>query len=304
MSHRVESNPMPQNARSITRRLPGLLPRWLVVAVLALGLAGCGLGLVYPRLDTVVGFYVEGLVTLDKAQSAQLKRILAGNLEWHRRSELDRYSAFLRDVARAVERGADRDDWLAASRRTEEYWRRVFEQAAPGYAALAATFTDAQVAELLANLERQDEKDRREFDSRTPGQRDARREKSMRRALERFTGPLSPSQRELIRGHVASSPSFMPEWLENRRVWRAALADALADRRSGAGFEARMQVLVARPDELWTPGYRAAVEQRRESLVDLVAELDATLTPSQRAAARRQLLALADEVQGLSRRRG
>jgi hypothetical protein len=304
MSHRVESNPMPQNARSITRRLPGLLPRWLVVAVLALGLAGCGLGLVYPRLDTVVGFYVEGLVTLDKAQSAQLKRILAGNLEWHRRSELDRYSAFLRDVALAVERGAGRDDWLAASRRTEEYWRRVFEQAAPGYAALAATFTDAQVAELLASFERQDEKDRREFDSRTPGQRDARREKSMRRALERFTGPLNPSQRELIRGHVASSPSFMPEWLENRRVWRAALADALADRRSGAGFEARMQVLVARPDELWTPRYRAAVEQRRESLVDLVAELDATLTPSQRAAARRQLLALADEVQGLSRRRG
>jgi hypothetical protein len=295
---------MPPNAQPDTRRLPGLLPRWLVVAVLALGLAGCGLGLVYPRLDTVVGFYIEGLVTLDKAQSAELKRILAGNLEWHRRSELDRYSAFLREVAGAVERGAGHDDWLAASRRTEEYWRRVFEQAAPGYARLAATFTDAQVAELLANLEREDEKDRREFKSATPGQRDARREKAMRRALERFTGPLTAAQRELIREHVASSPSFMPEWLENRRVWRAELADALAGRRSGAGFEARMQVLVARPDELWTPRYRAAVEQRRESLVDLVAALDATLTPPQRSAARRQLLALADEVQGLSRRRG
>jgi hypothetical protein len=295
---------MPQSARPVSRRLPGLLPRWLVVAFVALGLAGCGLGLVYPRLDTVVGFYVEGLVTLDKAQSVQLKRILAGNLEWHRRSELDRYSAFLRDLAVAVERGAGRDDWLAASRRTEEYWRRVFEQAAPGYAALAATFTDAQVTELLANLEREDAEDRREFDSRTPEQRAARREKSMRRALERFTGPLTPSQRDLLRAHVASSPSFMPEWLENRRVWRAELAEALAGRRDGAEFEARMQVLVARPDELWTPRYRAAVEQRRESLVEFVVALDATLTPPQRAAARRQLLALADEVQGLSRRRG
>ncbi len=126
--------------------------------MLAVGLAGCGLGLVYPRLDTVVGFYVEGLVTLDKAQSAALKRTLAGNLEWHRRSELDRYSAFLRDLAVTVERGAGRDDWLAASRRTEQYWRGIFEQAAPGYTALAATFTDAQVAELLENLEREDEK--------------------------------------------------------------------------------------------------------------------------------------------------
>jgi hypothetical protein len=292
------------NARPATRHRPGALTRWLAVAALAVGLTGCGLGLVYPRLDTVVGFYIEGLVTLDKAQSAELKRILTGNLEWHRRSELDRYSAFLRELAVAIERGAGRDDWLAAGRRTEEYWRRVFEQAAPGYARLAATFTDAQVTELLANLERQDDKDWREFESRTPGQRAARREKSMRRALERFTGPLTPAQRGLIGEHVASSPSFMPEWLENRRAWRAELADALAGRRAGAEFEARMQVLVARPDELWTPRYRAAVELRRESLVDFVAALDATLTPRQRAAARQQLLALADEVQGLSRRRG
>lgn len=285
------------------RRLTGLLPRWLVVAAFATGLTGCGLGLVYPRLDSVVGFYIQGLVTLDKAQSTELKRILAGNLEWHRGSELGRYSAFLRDLADAVAGGGDREDWATASRRTEEYWRRVFEQAAPGYARLAATFTDAQVAELLANLERQDEKERREFESRSVEQRAARREKQMRRALERFTGPLTPSQRELIREHVASSPSFVPQWLDNRRVWRTALAEALADRQGGARFDARMQVLVARPDELWTPQYRAAVEQRRESLVELVASIDATLTPAQRAAASRQLLALADEVQGLSGRR-
>lgn len=218
--------------------------------------------------------------------------------------QLDRYSAFLRDAASAIERGAGREDWVVASRRTEEYWRRVFEQAAPGYARLAATFTDAQVDELLASLERQDDKDRREFESRTPAQRAARREKQMRRALERFTGPLDAAQVGLIREHVANSPSFVPEWFENRRVWRAELAEALADRRSGARFEARMQVLVARPHELWTPQYRAAVDRRLESLVELMAALDATLTPPQRLAARRQLLALADEVQGLSRRRG
>jgi hypothetical protein len=285
------------------RPAPRLL-RWIAPVLLALGLTGCGLSLVYPRLDSVVGFYIQGLVTLDKAQSTELKRILAGNLEWHRSSELDRYSAFLRNVAGAIERGGDLDDWEAASRRTEEYWRRVFEQAAPGYARLASTFTDAQVAELLANLERQDDKDLREFESRTPAQHAARREKQMRRALERFIGPLDAAQVGLIRAHVVSSPSFVPEWLGNRRVWRAELAEALADRRGGARFEARMQVLVARPDELWTPAYRTAVERRRAELVELMASLDATLTPAQRASAQRQLLALADEVQDLARRRG
>lgn len=278
--------------------------RWLATLAIAFGLAGCGLGLVYPRLDTVVGFYIEGLVTLDPAQATMLKRTLAGNLEWHRESELERYAAFLREMADSIGDGAPRDDWLSAARRTEEYWRDIFEQAAPGYTSLAATFTNAQVEELLANLERQDEEAWREFEDRTPSRRQSRREKSLRRAVERFTGALSPGQRALVREHVAVSPSFMVEWRENRRVWRDALADALAIRSRGAEFESRMFVLVARPDDLWTPRYRAAFESRRDSLADLFAALDATLTPGQRAAVRRELLALADEVQGLAGGRG
>ena len=285
-------------------RFPRTLARWVAVAALALGLAGCGLGLGYPRLDSVVGFYVEGLVTLDKAQSVALKRTLASNLEWHRQSELERYSAFLRDMADTVAGGAGRDEWLGASRRTEQYWREIFAQAAPGYTALASTFTDAQVAELLENLEREDEEAWADFERRKPEQRQARREKSVRRALERFTGPLTAGQQKLIRENAARSQPFMAEWRDNRRVWRAALADALAQRGAGADFESRMFVLIARPDELWTPAYRAALERRRESLIDLVVELDATLTPQQRAAAQRELLALADEVQALRRRRG
>ena len=290
-------------AATPARRAPRLL-RWIAPVLLALGLTGCGLGIVYPRLDSVVGFYLEGLVTLEPEQSAELKRILAGNLEWHRRSELGDYSVFLREVAATVGRGSSREDWLAATRRTEQYWREVFEQAAPGYARIAATFTDAQVRELLDNLARADEKERRQYASRSPAERDARREKSLRRAIERFTGPLTPAQRELLREHVAASPSFVPEWLDNRRAWRGALADALEHRGDGAAFAARMQVLVARPDELWTPAYREAIERRRDALVDLMTGLDATLTPAQRAAAQRQLLALADEVQSLARRRG
>jgi hypothetical protein len=269
-----------------------------------LALAGCGLNLLYPRLDSVVGFYLQDLVTLDDAQAAALSRTLAGNLEWHRRSELERYAVFLRDVASEVEAGAGREDWLAASRRTEEYWRDIFEQAAPGYTALARTFTAAQVDELLANLAREDEQTWQEFVERTPAQRDARREKTLVRALERFTGPLTPAQQAAVRAHVASSPAFMAEWRINRRLWREALADALARRTDGAEFERRMFVLIARPDDLWTPQYRAAVEQRREALAALMADIDAQLTPRQRAAAQRQFLALADEVQGLAARRG
>jgi hypothetical protein len=96
----------------------------------------------------------------------------------------------------------------------------------------------------------------------------------------------------------------MEQWRENRRAWRQALAAVLAERRSAPDFEARMYQLIARPDELWTPAYRLAVEQGREGFADMLIELDATLTSGQRAAAERWLLALADQLEVLSGKDG
>ena len=62
----------------------------------------------------------------------------------------------------------DRETWQRASRQTEEYWRDIFAQAAPGYIAVAATLTDRQVAELMRNLEDKDEETWSEFAERTP----------------------------------------------------------------------------------------------------------------------------------------
>lgn len=277
-----------------------------LVACAVLGLlAGCGATLVYPRLDTLAEYYFQDLVSLDEAQSQQLSRTLSANLEWHRSSELAKYASFLRGLAGSIEDGIDGTEWLQATRQTEQYWRDIFAQAAPGYIAVATTLTDAQVAELLGNLEKRDEETWRESAERTPDEQRARREKSVRRALERFTGPLTAGQRAMVRDYAGRARPMMREWRDNRRVWREALGAALAERRSGGtDFGQRMTQLIARPDELWTPEYRAAVEARRSALVGLLADIDATLTEKQRGAAQRELLSLASEMQDLARGRG
>jgi Family of unknown function (DUF6279) len=280
------------------------LARVAAACCLALWLTGCGMSLLYPRLDSVVAYYIEDLVTLDPAQSSQLERTLAANLAWHRDSELRRYADFLRGLAGSIESGPDDAAWRQAGRQTEQYWRGIFSQAAPGYTAVAATLTDAQVAELLANLERRDEERWREFAGRTPEKQQAQREKSMRRSVERFTGTLTPEQRSRVHDYASRAESFMPEWRENRRIWRQALAAALADRHSGERFATRMYQLIAEPDSLWTAQYRAAIERRRSEIVQLLADLDGSLTPRHRGAAQREMLALADELQQLAGRRG
>jgi hypothetical protein len=279
------------------------------VALLAVALAGCGLGLVYPRLDTIGAFYVEGLVPLDEAQSEQLDRLLSASLARHRASEPERYAAFLRGLAGSVEGGADAGEWQEAARQTEVFWREVGTSLAPAAIEIGRTLADHQVAELLANLAQRDEEEWQEFADRTPAQQLERRQKMLRRTLERFTGRLDARQRALVDMHAVSAGSIMTEWRDNRRTWRGALAAALAMRGSGEEFAERMTLLIARPDDLWTPQYRAAIERRRAETIGLLAALDATLTPSQRAAARRRLASLAEELARLAqpdepRRRG
>jgi len=274
-----------------------------VVIVVLLALAGCGLGIVYPRLDTIVAYYVGGLVTLDDAQSRQLDSLLAGSLDRHRASELERYATFLNGLAGSVEASADAVAWQKAIRQVDVFWQEIGSELAPVAIGIGRTLTDEQVAELLSNLEQRDEEEWQEYGEYTPAQQVERRQKRVRRTLERFTGRLDARQRALVDMHAAGAGSFMTEWRDNRRAWRDALAATLAVRGSGEEFARRMTILVARPDELWTPQYRAAIERRRTEAVELLAALDATLTPDQRASARRRLTSLADELARLAQAR-
>jgi hypothetical protein len=290
---------------SSTERRSWRWARALLVVMALAALAGCGASLVYPRLDTLVGLYVSGLVSLDDSQSAQLARTLERNLEWHRSEELERYEAFLRQMATQVAGGLTLDGLEQAASRAEAYWRRIFEQAAPGYTSLAATLTDAQVQELVRSIERADDKTWKEWSHRTSEDRHEHREKSLRRNLERITGPLDARQREMVRDYAWSARPFMFEWRENRRLWREELAATLRLRKADdPRFEARMRVLIAEPDRLWTPEYRKALATSRADFLDLLVRLDATLTPVQRSKAEQRLLALAEEVRGLAQRRG
>jgi hypothetical protein len=279
--------------------------RWLLVLAALSVVSGCGASLVYPRLDTLVGLYISGLVSLDDSQSAQLARTLERNLEWHRSEELARYDAFLRSMAAQVASGLTRASLEQAAARAEAYWRRIFEQAAPGYTSLAATLTDAQVAELLQGFERADEKTWREWSHSSSEERYKHREKSLRKNIERLTGPLDARQRAMLHDYALAARPFMFEWRENRRLWREELAATLRLRQGGsAEYVARMRVLIAEPDRLWTSEYRKALQTSRDGFLDLLVRLDATLSAQQRRQAQERLLELAGDVRGLAQRGG
>jgi hypothetical protein len=280
------------------RRWPGrALLVWLALA----GLGGCGTAFVYDRLDTLAGLYFKGLVSLDDDQEMLLSRTLKRNLQWHREAELRRYDEFLQELAAQIRSGLTRESVVAAAKQAEDSWRRIFEQAVPGYTALARTLTDQQVDELLANLADEDEEAWDDYAERTPEARRSRSTRSLQKNVQRLVGPLLPPQRELLAAYVDHASPLMPEWRENRRIWRDALRETLARRNDlGPEFDRSMRTLIAESEALWTAPYRRAVERRRADFIEMLLQLDATLTAQQRDTASKRLTSLAKELRSLA----
>ena len=96
-----------------------------LVLALVIVLTGCTSTFVYNRLDTLVAWYLEGLVTLDQRQRADLRQWLDETLDWHRDSELKRYAHFVRDLAQQSVNGADRTTFEQAENQFREFTANV-----------------------------------------------------------------------------------------------------------------------------------------------------------------------------------
>jgi hypothetical protein len=179
--------------------------------------AGCGASLVSASYaDRLLH---QRLVSLDDNQSAQLA-ILRTTCN-ARRAELGRYEVSLRRLAAQVRAGLTAAELHAAAEQAEEYWRNIFEQAAPGYTALAATLSDDQVRELLGSLHEADEK-WREYSEHG---RLARGNAKSMRERGAHDGQAAATAVALIHEYAINARRSS-EWHENQRIWHDNLPDA------------------------------------------------------------------------------
>ena len=280
-----------------------IAPRTLAALAALLLVSGCTTGFVYNRLDRVAYWYFSRQVTLSDAQSSDLKTELTQLLQWHRRSELPRYSALLEELARDAARPLGRRRIDAIRLEVEELWRDVLRQVAPRAAGWLADLTDEQIDELLANLAQDDEELREKYcepDERTLARR---RERSLASAIEEWTGRLTREQRSLVRAAVADLDATGCEWVANQKIFRQELRRLLVTRTRDREFSDALTQLLLTPEERWTDTYRERFVANRERVITLLAEIDVTLSPRQRARLVRRFDRLAQDLRDLARSR-
>ena len=284
-------------------RAPRMPMNWhRLVLALVIALTGCTSTFVYNRLDTLVAWYLEGLVTLDQRQRADLRQWLDETLDWHRDSELKRYAHFVRVLAEQSVNGADRTTFEQAENQFREFTANVARRSAPDAAKLMLKLSDKQVEELTANLEKQgEERLAKEQKLVRKGQWHERRAKQITKQFRRWVGEIDAEQQKLIRATSQKLEPSYPEWLESQRAWRAALRASLDKRHHNSNAAAAdLTMMLTDPDQYWTAAYRQKLEANRARTMNLLLALNASLSTGQRAELQRRLTKFAEELESLA----
>lgn len=278
-----------------------MLPRLLLLLSAAL-LAACSTGtrLAYNHLDTLArweaGKYVDLTAEQRTAFDAEFRPVWA----WHRRSELPRYAAELRAIARQL--AAGNPDRAAIDRfgdEIESYGDAVADRIRPGLARLLARLDDAQVEKLLADRRQAFDKSFRKQHGRTLEQRREKEQDEREDGVATWIGPLNPAQKALLAANIADDVTRGAFDVEQVRIERNRQLDRLAAllaQRRQPDFESRIKVF-ENPDD---PAMRRDGEALRERSRAQLAALSAAMDAAQREHLRRRLLGFAEDFAALA----
>jgi hypothetical protein len=272
----------------------------LLLALTLLTLTACGTQFAYNRLDWFMHRYVSSQVTLDATQSRQLRAHLDEFFQWHRRHELPRYAAFLERVADATEHPLSRDQLEIGRQEVERFMHASISQGAPDAARWLRSLRPEQVSEMFANFAEKGRRSREEACERAPDERRADNARRFVENVERWTGRLRNSQRELIATRLAGIP--LEDCGEERFAAeeRHTFREIVDEYRSRPDFAQRITIFVMRPENRGDAEYRRNFEANRERVLSLLVDINHSLSPEQRDRSVKRLRALAAELREIA----
>ena len=293
---------------------PARRSRVLFVCVLALGLGACSARkIAYRMAPTLLVSAANDMLDLTSAQKDWLRPELRSLFAWHRREELRGWATALDELRRRLGDGLQPDDVQWTRTTTGSLFFRVARKAAPLGGELFARVTPAQIDHAKQEMQR--ERGKRTGEDKSPERALEKQVKERIKSLERWTGPLTDTQRGLINEHLrhTSSDLLLRRTIENDR-WLAFL-DAQRTPQPAAVRTAALLDLLTRqhpealppPSSPGSPTARLTVNEmkalysRIEAMNDdFAVRLFQTTTPTQRQRLDAELASLRDDLLDLA----
>jgi hypothetical protein len=265
---------------------------WRAVYVTAaLALSSCAalnvgtFNVAYEHCDWLLQRMASHYVDFDAEQS-QMVRTGFGKLHaWHRAQELPVYAELMETAATRMEHGLRREDVVWMVRAVNERWQVMSQRLAGEATPVLVSLTPAQ----LVQMERKLADDNAKF-AKTQASADVRKADRLRAdwlsdQIARWTGELTPAQKERVELAVKQSEDFPPLRLAERRRRQAHFLQLVRNTRDPHALGAALNDMLIAPREGADETYRRSVARYEEQLISMLLDVDRSLSAQQRATA-------------------
>lgn len=273
----------------------------------------------YPRLADLTVWWVQRQVSLDAAQTGQLKQDAQALLDWHRQTQLASAVDTLRHWQTLVNQPLTAEQACTAFAQVREQWDGLLQQASTGMLTLGRSLTSAQRDELAASQAKAHATFRKTYLSATRGNTNSwlpadwtpptaadTRLESLTERYGKLYGALTPAQTDALRRSVAQS-SFDPARTLAERERRTQ--DLLQTLRHATTAPTEAESLHAvrgwinRLAQSPTPGYSGYSQTLVREGCEQFAQVHALATPTQLAHAHKVLAGYEADLRQLLPRR-
>ncbi len=274
-----------------------------LILLLAIVLAGCGPRLVYSHLDWLIPWYVSDYISLDSDQKNMLEKRLLKLLDWHCRTQLPAYATTLRALGRDLANSSEPVD--AATLKTYNtrlmaLWKALLQKIGPDITAILATATDAQIDELFHNLDKQNQKFKKEYVDLPYDELIQNRAERMVKRTKYWISKLNPEQKQAVSDWSLQLTPIAVDWIQNRERIQSEARRLLGQRRDNPEFRTAIQKLILHPENVRSAEYQRKIDINTTATIKLLAQLIQLLTEKQRSYLLDRIESLAADFDTLS----
>ncbi|MEM8660102.1 MAG: DUF6279 family lipoprotein [Pseudomonadota bacterium] len=270
--------------------------RWLLLTSLVFLGACSSTTFVYNQLDTIVPWYVDDYVDLDREQREQLDAELEIFLAWHRQQELPRYVQLLDQVDTTLGTPVTTQEIADLYAEMEVAFARLEEESLVWLLDLGASLTDQQVEELLVYMQERQEEFKEEYLSRTDEEYREKVYDNLKDNFSDYMGRLDKQQRERLQLASQEMERTDALWLQERELWQQRIAEFLERE---PGWQQRVRDAVAQRGETVSEEYREAYLHNLDVIFVAVADVLNSRTEKQDGRLRREMAGLRDDLETL-----
>jgi len=260
-------------------------------------LCSCSASFTYNNLSWLSSFWVDDYIDLNKTQNKQLKQIINTTQAWHRSTQLPAYKQDIQNIKSLFNSTLSTEQLKKQVVFAKKHWQNLLEYAHMPLAEVGATLSSEQRDELLSNIQKQIDEERKEFNEQTPLERKNDRLEEQIEYYEKWVDELTNDQKALIITANEQHKDSKSLWLEYKQN-RLNVAIEIFKNKNLTQNEliAQLSTVIKERERYMSETLLKTNEENLNLYINLLYQLNTTLSDKQRQSVNDQFDELIDTL--------